>query len=105
MYAIRSYYEQDNPALAVAVAGYYFGLVLAIGGALTGPDQMLVDDLIDLFIYGLLAVILLNISWFLCDRLILYRFRVSDELIRDRNTGTGAVLMGVNIASGRNNFV
>ena len=25
--------EKDNPAIALAVAGYYFGMVIAIGGA------------------------------------------------------------------------
>ncbi len=92
--------ERDNPALALAVAGYYFGLVLAIGGALAGPSLGLVSDLLDLSIYGLLAVLLLNLSWFICDRIILYRFHISNELIRDQNTGTGAVSGGVSVASG-----
>ena len=30
--------EKDNPALALAVAGYYLGLAFCIGGALTGPS-------------------------------------------------------------------
>ncbi|GBC59606.1 DUF350 domain-containing protein [Desulfonema ishimotonii] len=92
--------ERDNPALALAVAGYYFGLVMAIGGALAGPSNGITEDLIDLGIYGLLSILLLNISWFICDRLILYRFRLSDELIRDQNQGSGAVSAGVSIASG-----
>jgi uncharacterized membrane protein YjfL (UPF0719 family) len=92
--------ERDNPALCLAVAGYYFGLVLAIGGALAGPTRGIVDDLIDLCIYGILAVILLNVSWYVCDKLILYTFNTSDELIRDQNPGTGAVSAGVSIASG-----
>ncbi|MFP4348306.1 MAG: DUF350 domain-containing protein [Desulfococcaceae bacterium] len=92
--------ERDNPALCLAVAGYYFGLVLAIGGALAGPTRGMVDDLIDLCIYGVLAVILLNISWYVCDKLILYTFNTSDELIRDQNPGTGAVSAGVSVASG-----
>lgn len=92
--------ERDNPALAVAVAGYYLGLVFAIGGALVGPSRGIVSDLIDLGVYGLLAIVLLNLSWFLCDRLILRRFSVSDELIRDQNPGTGAVCFGVSVASG-----
>ncbi len=92
--------ERDNPALAVAVAGYYLGLVFAIGGALAGPSRGIVEDLIDLGIYGALAIVLLNLSWFLCDRLILRKFKVTDELIRDRNTGTGAVSFGVSVASG-----
>lgn len=92
--------ERDNPALCLAVGGYYFGLVMAIGGALAGPGRGIVEDLIDLCIYGILGVILLNISWFVCDKLILYTFNTSDELIRDQNPGTGAVSAGVSIASG-----
>lgn len=92
--------KKDNPAIALAVAGYYFGLVLAIGGALAGPSLSIMDDVIDLCIYGTLSIVLLNVSWFLCDKFILYRFRVSDELVRDRNQGTGAVSLGVSVATG-----
>ena len=92
--------EKDNAALALAVVGYYFGLVLAIGGTIVGPSAGLVEDLFDLVIYGVLSIILLNISWFLCDKLILYKFKVSDELIRDHNQGTGAVSAGISVASG-----
>ena len=92
--------EKDNAALALAVVGYYFGLVLAIGGTVAGPSIGLVEDLYDLVIYGILSIILLNISWFLCDKLILYKFRVSEELIRDHNQGTGVVSAGISVASG-----
>ncbi|MBW1710734.1 MAG: DUF350 domain-containing protein [Deltaproteobacteria bacterium] len=92
--------ERDNAALALAIVGYYVGLVLAIGGAIVGPSSGLVNDLIDLAVYGVLGIILLNISWYLCDKLILYKFHVSDELIRDHNQGTGAVSAAVSIASG-----
>lgn len=92
--------EKDNAALALAVVGYYFGLVLAIGGTIAGPSAGLVEDLFDLVIYGILSIILLNISWFLCDKLILYKFRVSEELIRDHNQGTGVVSAGISVASG-----
>jgi len=92
--------EKDNAALALAVVGYYFGLVLAIGGTIAGPSVGLVDDLYDLVIYGILSIILLNISWFLCDKLVLYKFRISEELIRDHNQGTGVVSAGISVASG-----
>jgi uncharacterized membrane protein YjfL (UPF0719 family) len=92
--------EKDNPALALSVVGYYAGLVFALGGSVVGPSQGLVADLIDLFIYGLCAVVLINLSWFVCDRLILRHFNVIDELIRDQNQGTGAVSCGVSISSG-----
>ena len=92
--------EKDNPALSLAVAGYYFGLVLGIGGTLVGPEQSLFDDIFDLCVYGILSVILLNASWFICDKVVLYKFKTSDELIRDRNQGTGAVSFGMSVASG-----
>lgn len=92
--------ERDNPALALAIVGYYFGLVLSIGGTLVGPSGGIWEDIIDLVLYGLLSVILLNISWFLCDKIILYKFKMSDELIRDQNQGTGVVSCAVSIASG-----
>ena len=92
--------EKDNAALALAVVGYYFGLVLAIGGTIAGPSVGLVEDLYDLVIYGILSIMLLNISWFLCDKLILFKFRVSEELIRDHNQGTGVVSAGISVASG-----
>jgi uncharacterized membrane protein YjfL (UPF0719 family) len=92
--------EKDNAALALAMAGYYFGLVLAIGGTLVGPGISLIDDLMDLCIYGLLSIILVNASWYICDKLILFKFKISEELIRDHNQGTGAVSAGMSIASG-----
>jgi uncharacterized membrane protein YjfL (UPF0719 family) len=92
--------EKDNAALALAVAGYYLGLVLAIGGTLVGPHTSIIEDLMDILVYGLLSIVLLNASWYICDKLILYKFKVHDELIRDHNQGTGAVAAAVNIASG-----
>ena len=92
--------EKDNAALALALVGYYFGLTLGLGGAVKGPSTGLVNDLIDLCIYGLLGIILLNVSWYVCDKLILFKFKISDELIRDRNQGAGAVSAGMSIASG-----
>lgn len=92
--------EKDNAALALATTGYYSGLVLAIGGVLVGPSLSIVDDLIDLSIYGLLAIVLVNVSWYVCDKLVLFKFKISEELIRDHNQGTGAVSAGMSIASG-----
>ncbi len=92
--------EKDNPAVALALTGYYLGLVFAIGGGLAGPSHGIVMDLIDLGIYGLTGIILLNISWYLCDKTILPSFKISDELVRDRNCGTGVVSLGMSLASG-----
>ena len=92
--------EKDNAALALAVVGYYFGLVLAIGGVMSGDSRGLEEDLIDIAIYGPLTIVLLNVSRILNDRLILRKFKVRDELIRDQNKGTAVVVLGTYVATG-----
>jgi uncharacterized membrane protein YjfL (UPF0719 family) len=92
--------EKDNTALAIALIGYYFALVLAIGGVMAGESRGLETDLIDIAIYGPLAIILLNVSRLINDRLILRKFKVRDELINDQNSGTGAVVFAGYIATG-----
>jgi uncharacterized membrane protein YjfL (UPF0719 family) len=96
----REMVENDNPAVSLAVTGYYAGLILAIGAAIVGPSAGFTADLMDLIIYGVLSIVLLNLSSFVCDGLILSRFKVRDELLRDRNQGTGAVVFGTLVASG-----
>ncbi|MBS12978.1 MAG: DUF350 domain-containing protein [Gemmatimonadetes bacterium] len=92
--------EKDNAALALALVGYYFGLVLAIGGVMSGDSRGLEEDLIDIAIYGPLTIVLLNVSRILNDRLILRKFKVRDELIRDQNKGTAVVVLGTYVATG-----
>ncbi len=92
--------ENDNPAVCLGITGYYAGLVMCLGGAVAGPSNGLASDLMDLMVYGILGIVLLNISIYLCDFVILYKFKVKDELLRDRNQGTGAVIFGVALASG-----
>ncbi|MEQ8768785.1 MAG: DUF350 domain-containing protein [Planctomycetota bacterium] len=92
--------EKDNPALGVSILGYLLGVGLVLGGVLMGPSRGLGQDLIDIAMYGLLGVVLLNLSRVLNDRLILGRFSNVKEIIEDRNVGTGAVQAGSYIASG-----
>ena len=92
--------ENDNPAVALALCGYLFGIVFAIAGIMSGDDLDLVDEIIDLVLYGLLAIVLLNISSFISDRLVFHRFDNSTELVNDRNIGLGAVEGAFAAASG-----
>lgn len=97
---VHELFQRDNAALALAMTGYYAGLVIAIGGVIAGPSAGFIEDVIDVCIYGLLAVILLNLSWVICEKLVLFKFSIRDELIRDQNQGAGVVSMAVSIASG-----
>ena len=92
--------EKDNLALALAVIGYYLGLVFVIGGTLVGESGGLVEDIIDIFFYGIVAIILLNISNIINDKIILYKFNNVKEIIDDQNAGTGIVVGGNYFANG-----
>lgn len=92
--------KQDNLACAIAVAGYYLGLVFALGGVLEGPAGFWLSDLFDIFFYGLTAIILLNVSSFLNNKIILYKFDNVKEIIEDRNVGTGVIEAANHIAMG-----
>ncbi|OQY00490.1 MAG: hypothetical protein B6I26_07940 [Desulfobacteraceae bacterium 4572_130] len=91
--------ENDNPAVALGVTGYYIALVLVIGGSIVGPSNGIILDLINLCVYSILGIILINLSIFICDIFILYKFKVTDELIQDRNQGTGVVVFGSLLSS------
>ena len=93
-------FERDNFALALTMVGYYLGLVLALTGVLIGPSAGLADDLIDLLIYGSLATVLLNLSIFINDRIILHSFSNEKEILIDQNVGTGVIEGANSVAVG-----
>ncbi len=92
--------EKDNFAFAIAHTGYFIGILLAIGSAIVGPSHGLYTDLFDITTYGLLAIILLNISTIVTDKILLSKFSVRKEIIEDKNEGTGAIEGANAIASG-----
>ena len=92
--------DNDNVALALALVGYYLGLVLTIGGVLSGPSHGLVEDMVDILLYGPLGIVLLNLSTLVSDKLILFQFDNEREIIHDQNAGTGISEDGVYTATG-----
>lgn len=92
--------DKDNLAFSIAHVGYFVGLLIAIGGAIVGPSNGFANDMIDIVFYGVIAIVLLNISIIICDKVILYKFSVYKEIVEDRNEGTGVVEAAMAIASG-----
>lgn len=91
--------EKDNLAAALAVAGYYLGLVIVLGGVVSGPASFsLLDDVIGLVIFGLLGIVLLNLSAWINDRVVFSKFAIEREIVEDRNVGVG-ILEGANYAA------
>jgi uncharacterized membrane protein YjfL (UPF0719 family) len=99
---------RDNPALGLSVTGYYLGVIIVFLGVLhdSGEDTIAYSaddfsgDLLEVFLYGLAGVVLLNLSRLIVDKFILSRFSTRKEIIEDRNVGTGAVEFGNYVTSG-----
>ena len=96
--------ENDNLSFAFAHVGYFIGLLLAIGSAVLGESDGLINDLINIGIYGALSIILLNLSILINDKVILSRFDLKKEILIDKNVGSG-IAEGANaIATGLDSF-
>ena len=84
--------EKDNLAAALAVAGYYLGLVIVLVAVVSGPASFsLLDDVIGLVIFGLLGIVLLNLSALINDKVVFSKFSIEREIVEDRNVGVGAL--------------
>lgn len=83
--------EKDNLAFSFAYVGYFAGLILAVGSAIYGESNGLLVDLVDMGIFGLLAIILLNLSSTIMDKVTLSKFSIWKEITEDRNAGMGII--------------
>jgi uncharacterized membrane protein YjfL (UPF0719 family) len=92
--------DRDNLALALALSGYFLGLTLAVGGALAGSASSLAKGLLGTLVYGLIAIVLLNVSSRLNDRFLLSRANLEKEIITDRNCGVGLIVAANHVAVG-----
>jgi len=93
-------FERNNHALAVATGGYLFGVVIALGGVLTGPSAGWQADLTAIALFGLEAIVLMLIAGFLCEKVLLPHFDNTKEVVEDQNAGTAFVEAGMHIANG-----
>jgi len=98
----------DNKAVAVSFSGYMLGVMLILlgifksGTVVEGGIESRLDlarDLLATVIWGLVGIVLLNVSRIFNDKLLLYKFDNVKELVQDKNIGTAAVLWGSYIGS------
>jgi uncharacterized membrane protein YjfL (UPF0719 family) len=92
--------ENDNLAFSFAHVGYFIGLLLSIGSVMIGESDGLINDLIGIGIYGMLSIVLLNLSLIINDKLILSKFDLKKEILEDKNVGSGVVEGANAIATG-----
>ena len=78
-------FTRDNQALAISTVGYYFGILIAFGGAISGESQGLSTDVVTIGIYGLSAIALMLLASFMCEKILLPSFDNTKEVVEDRN--------------------
>ena len=93
-------FVKDNPAVAIALVGYYFGIVIALGGVLGQGAASWQDKVLSLITYGATVILFMLAGAWVGDRLILRCFQCDREIIQDRNVGAAAVEAGNHIADG-----
>jgi uncharacterized membrane protein YjfL (UPF0719 family) len=93
-------FQRNNHALAVSVSGYLFGVILAFGGALSGPSTGWQSDAVGIAAHGLVAIVLMLIASFLCEKILLPHFDNTEEVVRDHNLGAAFVEAGMHVANG-----
>lgn len=98
--------KEDNPALGLAVTGYFLAVIVVFLGASVGQVFATAPPFVEAMaqlgvdiLYALAGIVALNLSRLIADRLLLYKFSLRKEIIDDRNVGAGAVEAGALIAS------
>lgn len=93
-------FTRNNTALAVALAGYLLGVIIALGGALWGPSAGWQADLTGIALSGLKGIALMLAASYLCEKVLLPRFDNTKEVVEDQNLGTAFVEAGMHLANG-----
>lgn len=94
--------HHDNKAVAVATSGYLFAVMIVAHGVLVSGGEMaktVWHDIGMAAVWTLISLVLLVISAWVNDKLLLRRFDNHKELITDRNVGTGAVIASTYIGT------
>ena len=101
--------EKRNLAEALRLGGYLFGVVLVFVGAVYEPalvyagigfDAQFAWEVLRVFLYSVGGIVALNLVRVVMDKLVLFKFNVEQEVLRDQNAGTGASEFGINVATG-----
>ncbi len=92
--------EKDNFAFILSYVGYFIGLIIIIGAAIKGDSYGLANDILQISLYSILGILLLHISIWVSNKVILPKFDIKKEIITDKNAGTGIIEASIYIANG-----
>ena len=89
--------DHDNPAMGLAVAGYLFGVIWTITVLLGTPSRGLLQDVVDVALYGGLGIVLLTVMSLVSCRLFL-GLHVREQL-EAHNSSAAVVVAGSYVAT------
>ena len=92
--------KKDNVAVALMMCGYYFAVTFIFIGSFFGPSYGLQKDLILVGQYSFIGIVLLNLSRFFNDRIILRKFCNIHHIIKEHNLAVASVQLGSYLATG-----
>ncbi len=91
--------KADNKAISIAFVGYLGGIVIVLEGALEGIYATIWIELLEISIWALIGILLLNLAGKMNDHLILRSFNNKTELLEKKNVGVGVTVAGSYIGS------
>jgi len=90
-------FVRDNVSAAVALVGFYLGVLLSLTGLVSGNQSSALDDLL---YRGAAVIVFMLLGAFISERLILRRCDCFQEICDHRNLGAGFAEGGVHVANG-----
>ena len=90
--------ENSNFAVGARRAGLYLGGMIVMSSVFLGTSNGLLNDMVDLVVYGILGYILLFFARMLTDGIILHGIK-NDAACKEQNSAVGLVEMGIYISS------
>lgn len=88
----------DNPAAAITIAGYFFGIFIALAGVASSPAKGLVPDVLSFALFGVAGVAVLFASLFAAP--LVGGIKLHRDIIEGRNVAASVVLFSTFIATG-----
>lgn len=92
--------KHKNQALGLSISGYLVALTLIYLSALYGPSVEWSQDMLSVALYTSLGLVLLTLSRWINDKVILHGFCNKTQLIEHQNTATGMAQAASYLASG-----
>lgn len=93
-------FVRDNVAAAVALCGFFLGVLISLSGVALGLAVSPAESLAALAEHGAAVIFFMLLGAFVNDRLILRRCDCFREICHDRNLGAGFVEGGTHVANG-----